>query len=144
MLFQYLLVFILLSYSSYTDMKERYVYSPFVTAALAVSVIMRLFTDGLNAGSILQGLGFLFFLMVINKLSGGGFGDGDVYVLVSLCFMLGMSHTIFIMLAGLMLTSLCGLCMLICGHGRIRASLPFVPFLLGGYIIWLSMLGIGP
>ena len=127
----------ILSANSFTDVR-RHEISPILTAAggIAGIVIWRMESgqDTPLPASILPGICFLLF----SFLSRGAVGAGDGLVLIALAGCLPVTDILIIAFCGLFLASVYAGFMLLGGSGS-RRSFAFVPFLLGGYVLYLMI-----
>ena len=127
----------ILSANSFTDVR-RHEISPILTAAggIAGIVIWRMESgqDTPLPASILPGICFL----LVSFLSRGAVGAGDGLVLIALAGCLPVTDILIIAFCGLFLASVYAGFMLLGGSGS-RRSFAFVPFLLGGYVLYLMI-----
>ena len=84
--------------------------------------------------SIIPGMCFLLF----SFLSRGAMGAGDGIVLIALAGCLPVTDILIIAFCGLFLASVYAGFKLLSGSGG-RRSFAFVPFLLGGYVLYLMI-----
>lgn len=61
-------------------------------------------------------------------------GNGDGFILMGIGWIKGLKQTCLIFQNALLLAAVAGMCMLVMGMGR-RKEIPFVPFLLAGYLM---------
>ena len=83
----------------------------------------------MTAGSI---PGAVFF--ILHKLSPQGVGEGDVLLVLLLGILCGFTRTLFTCLSALTLIGVCGIACSIRSKIWKNLTLPFLPFLLAGYI----------
>lgn len=81
-----------------------------------------------------------FFLLGTAWLTGQAVGYGDGCVLLVIGLYLGFAAGVSILMAGLLLICPVSLCVFLRKRDRKR-TLPFVPFLLAGYLLWLALGG---
>ena len=127
----------ILSANSFTDVR-RHEISPFLTAVggIAGMTICRMESgqDFPLPVSILPGICFLLFSL----LSRGAVGAGDGFVLIALAGCLSVTDILITTVCGVFLAGIYAGFMLLGGAGG-RRSFAFVPFLLGGYILYLMI-----
>lgn len=76
-------------------------------------------------------------MVLFGKLSGGALGEGDGYTTVALGIQLGIFSAIECLLYGMVLSGIyCGI-LLLTGKGKRKDTIPFLPFLTAGYVIFL-------
>ena len=127
----------ILSVNSFTDVR-RHEISPFLTGAGGIAGIVILLMDSVSdiplPASTFPGICFLLF----SFLSRGAVGAGDGLVLVALAGCLSAADICIIAVCGVFLASVYAGLMLLCGSDG-RKSFAFVPFLLGGYVLYLMI-----
>ena len=127
----------ILSTNSYTDVR-RHEISPFLTAGGGIAGIAIWFMGSGQEiplpASMLPGMCFLLF----SFLSRGAVGAGDGFVLIALAGCLSVTDILITAVCGLFLASIYAGFMLLGGSGG-RRSFAFVPFLLGGYVLYLMI-----
>ena len=127
----------ILSANSFTDVRCHEI-SPFLTAAGGIAGI-AIWCMGSGQGiplpaSIIPGMCFLLF----SFLSRGAMGAGDGFVLIALAGCLSAMDLVITAVCGMFLASVYAGFMLLGGSGG-RRSFAFVPFLLGGYVLYLMV-----
>ena len=127
----------IISANSFTDVR-RHEISPFLTAAGGIAGIVIWCTESGQGTpfpvSMLPGICFLLF----SFLSRGAVGAGDGLVLIALAGCLPVTDILIIAFCGMLLASIYAGFMLLGGSGG-RRSFAFVPFLLGGYVLYLMI-----
>lgn len=140
------LVFLYLSIASYSDIKTYTVptglticFSALFTAIQLIS--QRAISDTLSAIAfgIIPGI----ILLILGFLTRGAIGYGDGFLVICLGIMLGLRETLFICHIAFFISAMAALCVMLLGKKGNRfftkRSLPFIPFLLIGYVISLSL-----
>ena len=79
-------------------------------------------------------------LLLLSWLSREAIGFGDSAVILSIGFYLGLLPTVLLTAAAFLLSGLLGVFLLIFNKKKRADELPFVPFLLAGYVL---LLGVG-
>ena len=125
----------ILSANSFTDVRCHEI-SPFLTAAGGISGIaiwcMGSGQENPLPASIIPGMCFLLF----SFLSRGAMGAGDGFVLIALAGCLSVTDIFITAVCGVFLAAIYAGFMFLGGSGG-RRSFAFVPFLLGGYVLYL-------
>ena len=131
------IVLYILSVNSFTDVRHHEI-SPLLTAAGGIAGIVVLYTypvPGISLpASLFPGICFLLF----SFLSRGAVGAGDGFVLIALAGCLPVTDIFITAVCGVFLASVYAGLMLLGGSG-LRSSFAFVPFLLGGYVLYLMI-----
>ena len=127
----------ILTANSFTDIR-RHEISPVLTAAGGVLGVVVSHTGAVPGISLpvsmLPGICFLLF----SFLSRGAVGAGDGFVLIALAGCLPVTDIFITAVCGVFLASVYAGIMLLGGSG-LRSSFAFVPFLLGGYVLYLMI-----
>ena len=127
----------IISANSFTDVR-RHEISLFLTATGGIAGIVIWHMESGQAtplpASILPGICFLLF----SFLSRGAVGAGDGFVLIALAGCLPVTDIFITAVCGVFLASVYAGLMLLGGSG-LRSSFAFVPFLLGGYVLYLMI-----
>ena len=130
-------VLIMLIICSITDIKYRYVDLRVIFICLAVSL---LFKEGWPVSSwsakefiicFLPGI----FMFLTGRIFRGSIGEGDTCLILASGIMAGFSDTLFFLFLGFFFAFLYGIVILLLKKQADIKSLPFVPFLLAGYIV---------
>ena len=81
-----------------------------------------------------------FLIFLLGKILRGGIGEGDAYVVAMIALYLGGMHMLVVVLAGLLLSSVVGIGMMIFAGKSRKTVLPFVPFIaiahIGVLLFW--------
>ena len=148
----YIICLILLIICSYTDLRERGI-SLVLLAASLISCVMLMVCVKIFGNSCEQMDSWLIYepcptgilcalipgmlLFIICRATTGAIGVGDVYVMLLLGLMLGFGNTMTLLFVSMMITALYGICVMILKGTSRKESLPYMPFLLGGYVLML-------
>jgi prepilin signal peptidase PulO-like enzyme (type II secretory pathway) len=94
--------------------------------------------NGWNLGiALFTGVGFVVINMVSKYIAGKqGFGYGDIKLFVLLGIFLG-AKVIIVLLLAIILSGFCSVILLLAGILTRKSRLPFAPFILPGYLIFL-------
>ncbi len=134
-----LLALLMLADGSYTDLKRRTVRLSSVAAATAASLTTGFFLGGSDIRAIAAGALPGLVLLILSRLPGFSLGDGDAYVMMALGAMFGVFRSVFIIIAALLGSSISGILIITVGHGRKGDAMPFVPYIMFGYLMMLLM-----
>lgn len=125
-----------LVFFSYEDIRERKISNKFVAAMIAVGIILaavplsaEAFIRSFICAAVTAAAAFL-----TEKLSKGGLGRGDVFILAATGLYIGgvsMLAVVFMSLLALFLFSVAGLLL---KKLNMKSRLPYIPFLLIGVI----------
>lgn len=131
-----LFALLLLAVNSFADVRRQKI-CPVLTIAggitgLAVAAVWRAVTPASYASSLAPGGIFLLFSL----LTRGAVGAGDGLLLISLAGFFDCQDICTIVFFGMLLSSVYAGRELLCGR-RGDHSYAFVPFLLGGYVLYL-------
>lgn len=76
-------------------------------------------------------------LVIIGFIFRASLGFGDILLFATLTMLIGYGVTVVLILMGLVFTSVLGLIMIAMRKANRRTQLPFTPFILAGFIIFL-------
>lgn len=103
----------------------------FSAGALIARLVMGGFDPAELVLSLLPGL----FLALTVIISGGKVGMGDAIVFISLGFALPVTRIVPVMLTAMVLSALFSLGALILKKATLKSRIPFMPFVLSGFVI---------
>lgn len=129
-----------LSAAAALDIKHQKVSVRMALAAGAIAVALQLLWQRQHISwmlGILPGAALLAAAWVSREAI--GFGDGCALLVTGLY--LGFRPGVSILMTALFLTFPVSLFYLVCKKADRRKTLPFIPFLLAGYLIWLILTG---
>lgn len=127
---------IFLGVCSATDIKERKIDIRFCILNMAVMILLHILNGDFLGWNVAGGimLGGVFF--VISKVSKGGIGMGDVFMIGTVACVCGAIKTVEI------LFWTCAICMLFSIAGiamrkvNLKSEIPFAPFMLAGNVVF--------
>lgn len=91
--------------------------------------------------SLFGGCICLIILLIISVFTKGGFGMGDVKLLASEGFVIGLYGVINTLLYGLVSCAVCSLFLLATGKKKVKDKLPFAPFIYVGLMVCIALGG---
>lgn len=143
---------LLLIICSYTDLRERGISLVLLAASLISCVSLMICVEIYGKKSEIMAHWLVYepdrvkllcalipgtALLILCRVTGEAIGMGDVYVMLILGIMLGFSNTVVLLFVSMLITAVFGLCyMVVTGKSR-KETLPYIPFLLGGYVLML-------
>lgn len=83
-----------------------------------------------NLGGMVLGAG----VMILSRVTGGSIGMGDGLLLLVTGIYLGAERNMALFFTGLLYAAFWSLGLIVLGKGKRKREIPFVPFLLAGYI----------
>lgn len=119
------------------DIRTRKVSLRLAALFAAAAVIMQVMWQGLSVGSWLAGALPGLFLLILGWGTLGAVGYGDGVALLVCGSFLGFWGCLEVFLLGLFLSCPVSLFFIVTRRADRKTELPFVPFLLAGYSIWL-------
>ena len=127
----------ILSTSSFTDVRLHEI-SPFCAGAGGIAGLVVLCIESGQdiplPASMLPGVCFLLF----SFLSRGAVGAGDGLILIALAGCLSVTDILIVAACGMILASAYA-CVMLLGGSDGRRNFAFIPFLLGGYVLYLMI-----
>lgn len=101
----------------------------------AGALIARLVMGGFDTAELVLSLLPGIFLALTVIISGGKVGMGDAIVFLSLGFALPVTRVVPVMLTAMVLSALFSLGALILKKATLKSRIPFMPFVLSGFVI---------
>ena len=126
-----------LGYFTYEDIKTRRLSGKGIFLFAIVGGIISVLFHAYRIGQILLGMGIGGGLLIMSLLSKGGIGVGDGIVVLISGIYLGVQENCFLLLLALLVSSLYSGFLWIGKKVDRKQKIPFIPFLLVGYIMRL-------
>lgn len=126
-----------LGYFTYEDIKTRRLSGKGIFLFAIVGGIISVLFPAYRIGQILLGMGIGGGLLIMSLLSKGGIGVGDGIVVLISGIYLGVQENCFLLLLALLVSSLYSGILWIVKKVDRKQKIPFIPFLLVGYIMRL-------
>lgn len=127
---------------SIRDIKERKVSVSILFACVIASVLYHCMKKEMNIWVIIGGALIGFFFVCVSKITEEGMGYGDSLAIMTLGIYLGIWNILMVLFVSFFIL-FCATLPLLCMKKMSRKySLPFLPFLAGGYLFFLLMGGI--
>ncbi len=130
----------ILGWCSICDIKNRTIQTGVLLMAGIIGVGLHMLYGRISVWDMLGGMAVGGIVFLFAHFSGEKIGKGDAFLIMICGLFLGLWQTLLLVWVSLMLAGLMGMVMLLKGKGR-KYEMPFIPFLLTGYIICLAMLG---
>lgn len=129
-----LVVGLLLLYNTWLDMIKRQVSIVSLLLFGVAGFSLFLYFQQFSILSLVGGIGIGILMILVSKLTNGGFGMGDGGLLCVTGFYLGFYRNIELFLGALVLAAVWGGVLLVLKKAGRKTELPFVPFLMTAYI----------
>ncbi|MDF2820535.1 MAG: hypothetical protein K0R15_976 [Clostridiales bacterium] len=126
---EYILALVFLVFNSVTDIIKREIC---LMTVLVVTLISFL-AIGISKDKIL-GIAFGIIVIGISRIS-KSFGTGDAIIILTIGFLVGLIILLKMLMYASILASIFGAILLFAKKGSMKSQLPFVPFMLVGYIM---------
>lgn len=132
------LLLIFLGLSAISDFKYKKISTIVTVAAFICGVVFQLVIGQLHIYEIAGGciLGAVFLLAA--KLTREAVGYGDGLILIATGAFLGIMNNLLLLTVSLALAALFMVGMLVVNKARKKSEFPFIPFMLGGYVLMLA------
>lgn len=122
-----------LGFNTWTDIKRKEISLAAVIVFAAVALGWTVYTGDISLDFFLPvGISSLF--LVVSILTKGALGMGDVWLIMALSIALELEEFLMMLLVGMVCSAVWAGILLAVLHKRRNAEIPFVPFLLIGYI----------
>ena len=127
-----------LAAAAIADVRKRSLNIIFLSIGFTVGFVLQTVSGRLSLWEMLLGAALGGAAAIISALSRQAIGYGDSFMIAACGVWLGFSECVPVILCALLLAAVCGAVMMIFKKAKARDSLPFVPFLLAGYLIVLA------
>jgi prepilin signal peptidase PulO-like enzyme (type II secretory pathway) len=128
-----------LTINSITDIREKRISIIISLIFGAIGIIINIIFNQYNIISILLAMLLGFIMILISKVTKEAIGIGDGIILVVMGLFTGVYNNLLILLYGLILSSIVSCFFLITKKLDKKDKIPFIPYLLAGYIIILAV-----
>lgn len=135
------LVMSLLIIGAIMDLKYKKIHIAFTAAYFAVGIIFNILTDGHSLGSVIGGVIIGIILVLISIVTRGKVGIGDGLMVSVLGLYLGFWDNLFLLMTSLFLSAIFAVLLIIIKKEDRSYQIPFIPFLLIGFIGELILCG---
>lgn len=131
-------VLIMLGICSYSDIKSKQI--PVIQLCVfgILGVIMHLFNSQQNWISLILGIGIGAILYVYSLLSQEKLGKGDAMIVMVIGIYMGFMKTLELLWISSIFAAGVGIVMIIYKKQKKNYEIPFVPFLMAGYLYLLA------
>lgn len=131
----------MLGFYAVEDMKKKKITIHYLPVFAAIGIFMHLYYQNAGIlsilGGMLQGMGIL----VLSLVTRESIGAGDGLILVVTGIYLGAGKNFELFMISLVYAAVFSLGLLVLGRKKRKYEIPFIPFLLAGYIS--IMMGVG-
>ncbi len=131
------ILLLVLVWVSYEDCKEKQIrlYLPLVAAA--IGIVLHLLYREMALADVLLGISVGIVFLLIAWMSRGSVGAGDGIMLMVSGLFWGFWGNIVLLMTALGMVSMVALFLLVVKRKERNYRLPFLPFLLAAYLLWL-------
>lgn len=126
-------VLVFLGLNSWIDLRKKEVSLAAAVVFAVAGVGLRWACDSIS-WELVVSLGIGCFFLGVSIITQGAMGMGDVWLLLALALVLELQEFLTVLFGALMLCALWGAAMLVIFRRSGKSEIPFVPFLLLGYI----------
>lgn len=125
---------LLLVYLSYEDIRTHKISTRVLLAGFVMAIIFLIWGRELSVGEYLAG-GTLGIIFIVLSMISTEIGMGDGVLLMILGLMIGIRRLISVLFVALILCAIMAAVLCLLGKAKRKSRLPFVPFLLGGFLM---------
>ncbi|MCF0230332.1 MAG: prepilin peptidase [Parasporobacterium sp.] len=134
-----IIILLFLAYEAFEDIRTGTVNTGAIALCGAAGLIINIITGEPGTYSMLTGTILGGLMVLISFLSREAVGMGDALIMVSLGLTLGYEKAVILTLAAFIMAALCSVCLMVKGYRKKKESIPFAPFLMGGYLLVLGV-----
>lgn len=128
-------LFIYLAVASLMDIKTKKVSVRLAVLAGLTAAGMWMFFSEMEFGEWIFGILPGLCLLLLGKVTGEAIGYGDGAAVIVCGMFLGFRDCVGVLMLGLFLTCPVSLFLIVCRRATRKSRMPFLPFLLAGYIV---------
>ena len=136
-----LIVLCFLIYETYEDIRKKSVAVVGIVAFSIVGVVINCLSLNFSINEMLIGVSVGAGVILLGRLMNNGIGAGDGAILFSIGILLGGELCLLIFLSALTMAALTSVVLLIMGKVSMKQRIPFVPYILCGYLFVISISG---
>jgi len=125
---------------AFIDAREQFIPVWLPAAGAAVGIILQAVLGSTPFYMILLGCAAGLLLLGISLVSNRAIGTGDAIMLIVSGIYLGPEMNILLMLFSLIISAAASIVLMIAMKAGRRSRIPFIPFMLGGYICLLPVM----
>lgn len=135
----------LYGFTAIDDMKTKRVKMWVIVAFALFGILINIISKSNSLISVLGGVGVGILLLIFSVLTKEKIGKGDAYILMVTGIYLGFINTIVLLWLSSILAAIYGIIEIrkYDNDDKAKIELPFIPFLLLGYMLLLVIQGIG-
>ena len=130
---------VLLGVSAEMDFKNRALGLNFLCISFTVGFVLETACASLSLWEMLLGPAVGALLGLISHLSRGAVGKGDAFMAAVCGAWLGFFKNVFLLLCSFLIMAVFGMGALVLRKAKVKDSLPFIPFMLAGYVVLLAV-----
>ena len=132
------ILLILLAAASVQDLRYRQVFVPAAASGAAAGIVITAVCGDMTylsaAAGILSGTGVILF----SRLTGGAVGSGDGWIIAACGSLMGFADGMALLLTASLLMMPVSALLLLTRRKKKTDTLPFVPFLMAAYLLYLA------
>lgn len=122
-----------LGINAWTDLRKKQI-SLTAVGIFSAAAIARAFYAGELSWMLLIPAGVCVFFLAVSMITRGALGMGDCWLIAALGLMLNTEEFLVVLMAGMLCCAVCAGLLLTVFRKKRNTEIPFVPFLLLGYI----------
>ncbi len=119
---------------AYGDIREKKVSVYMILAGIGGTIILNILGKDISLVNALLGAALGIVLIVVSKLTKGALGTGDAMLTVMIGLSIGLFNTMLALFYALLITSVVSVILLLLKRVKKQTAMPFVPFMLLGYL----------
>ncbi|MCF0142179.1 MAG: prepilin peptidase [Parasporobacterium sp.] len=133
------LLLLLLLAAAMTDFRYKAIPWWLGAGGTALGVALHIWLNELKIWELLAGLALGGIVMLLSRLTRDGIGFGDGLMVMTTGAFLGITGNVVLLGCSFLLSSLAAIFCLVFRKKKRKDTLPFIPFMLGGYVVMLAV-----
>lgn len=121
------------------DIKTKKDYQNICVINYLIAIIIKIHLSQFQVQPFIEGLCLCMVLLLISFISKQAIGYGDIFIMLALTGILHAKDVVKILFLALFICCVFSMVMLLTKRLNIKSTVPFVPFLLAGDIVWIIL-----
>ena len=134
-----IILLLFLGYAAFSDAFTKQISLVSAGLSFLAGLVLQIITSAFSFLDLALACAIGIVLAGVSRLSGEALGYGDSVLFITSGIFLGFTENIFLLLFSLLLCAVYSIFMMLIGKKKIKDSIAFAPFILGGYLCVLAI-----